>query len=272
MKKFSPTASFLAALAALKGASVASAHLSYSGRDFGVLAEGAPASVIANQTVSSAFGWADATDSDQGDSHRGRFYRFTLAAPATVVVAAQRNLLGTGAPGTFLPAISLFAGLGQLSPEQAGHDGAALSVSSRPGGTEGSAQALADWSIGNDPTYNIPGDPTSGVLHPARLAFFTYLGNAADGDPANYGAASGIFGDGAADGFVSGTFLDLPAGDYSIFVGGANYAAQSAETGPAFPTYGVTVSVQAIPEPAAFAFGTGAAALGLGLLRRRRQG
>ena len=261
-----------AALAALlNSASVASAHLSYSGRDFGTLIEGGPASVLSNQTVSSAFGWADGTDADQGDSHRGRFYRFTLTATTTVVITAERNALGSGAAGTFLPAISLFAGLGQLSPEQSGHDGAALSVSSRPGGAEGSIRAFADWSIGNDPTYNTPGDPLSGVLYAPRLASFTYLGNAADGSPANYGSAAGIFGDGAADGFVTGTFPDLPAGDYSIFVGGANYAAQSIETGPTFPTYGVTVSVQAIaiPEPAVCAFGAGAAVFTLGLIRRR---
>lgn len=260
-----------AALAALATAHTASAHLGYGGRDFGTLVSGAPVSTISNQTVSSAFGWADATDADFGDSHRGRFYRFSLTETTTVVITAERNVLGTGATGTFLPAISLFAGLGQLSPEAAGHDSAVLSVASRPGGAEGSLLALADWSLGNDDTYNTPGDPLSGIAIAARLANFTYVGHIADGTSTNYGDASGIIGDGEADGFVTGVFADLAPGDYSVFVGGANHAAQSVETGPTYPTYGVTVSVQAIPEPSAFALAAGLGALALAANRRRRR-
>jgi hypothetical protein len=111
---------------------------------------------------------------------------------------------------------------------------------------------LVDWSIANDPTYVTDGDSNSGILIPARLASFTYIGHAADGTAANYGNAPGIEGDGTADGFLTATFLDLPPGDYSFFVGGANYEAQNTET-PTYPTYGVFVSAQAIaatPAPA----------------------
>jgi len=231
----------------------ASAHVGYSGRDFGTLmynSDGSGQTVtIATQTVSSGFGWADATDADWGDSHRGRFFRFTLSGSGDVQITAQRNLLGTGATG-LLPAFSLYSGLGQISPEAGGHDGSQLSIDSRPAGTEGSLRALGNWSIGNDPTYNTPGDPTSGVLYAPRLASFTYIGNAADGTFANYGSAAGIFGDGSADGYVTATFSGLAAGEYSFWVGGANYALQSVETGPTtFPTYGVTVSASLVPEP-----------------------
>ncbi len=254
----------------LGAAQTASAHISYSNRNFGTLVVGAPASSINTQTVSSAFGWADATDADWGDSHRGRFFRFTLNATASVMVTVQRNASGTGTQGTFLPAISVYSGLAQGSPEALAHDSSALSVASRPAEAEGSFRSLVDFSIGNDDTFNTAGDPTSGVLYAARLANFTHIGHAADGTSDNFGSVPGIQGDGNADGFLTATFHDLGAGDYSLFVGGANYAAQLLETGPTYPTYGVDVSVQAIPEPSTWALiALGAGFLGVKNLMRR---
>jgi hypothetical protein len=250
------------------------AHVGYSGRDFGTLmynSDGSGKTVtIATQTISSGFGWADATDADWGDSHRGRFFRFTLSGSGDVQITAQRNLLGTGTTGTLLPAFSLYSGLGQLSPEQGGHDSAQFSIDNRQIGTEGSLRALGNWSIGNDPTYNTAGDPTNGILYAPRLAYFTYIGNAADGTSANYGSATGIFGDGTADGYLTATFSGLIAGDYSLWVGGANYDLQSVETGPSsFPTYGVTVSAALVPEPSTGSLILSGAAL-LARFRRRR--
>jgi len=251
------------------------AHVGYTGRDFGTLmynSDGSAKTVtIATQTVSSGFGWADATDEDWGDSHRGRFFRFTLSGSGDVQITAQRNLLGTGTTGSFLPAFSLYSGLGQLTPEQGGHDASQLSIDSRPAGTEGSLRALGNWSIGNDPTYNIAGDPTSGIKYAPRLAYFTYIGNAADGTSANYGGAAGIFGDGSADGYLTATFSGLAAGDYSLWVGGANYALQSVETGTTYtyPTYGVTVSASLVPEPSTTSLFVCGGAI-LAMLRRRK--
>lgn len=247
----------------------ASAHISYSGRNFGTLEVGGGAVVIGNQTISSSFGWADATDSDWGDSHRGRFFRFKLSSTASVVITVARNsggnqTAGNGTANSFLPAVSLYSGLAQgtvsvnqtlgngtvvARTEALSHDTAPLSVSSRGNGTEGSFRALNNWSIGNDPTYVTAGDSTSGILIADRLASFTYIDHAADGTAANYGNAPGIEGDGTADGFLTATFLDLPPGDYSFFVGGADYAAQNVQVGT-YPTYGVYVSAQAIaPTP-----------------------
>ena len=247
----------------------ASAHLGYGGRDFGT----DPVSVtITNQAASSQFGWADATDSDWGDSHRGRFFRFTLSTTASVVISVTRggNGTATGATGIFLPAFSLYSGLGTLSPKAAGHDSSELSIASRPAGTEGNFRSISDWSLGNDPTYNVAGNATSGVLYEAELAYFTYIGNAADGTSANYGDALGINGDGLADGYVTATFNDLNPGDYSLFVGGANYAAQSVETGPTYPTYAFTATVETVPEPSTWVLIT----MGIGFagyqLRRRK--
>ena len=272
------------------------AHISYTGRNFGTLNIGTDVSNN-TQTISSGYGWADATDADWGDSHRFRYFRFTLANPLTadqsVRVTAERNLLGTGPTGTFLPAFSLFSGLAQRAnnegvqqgsvyrTEALAHDGAALSSQSLVdqfgsgngsglggSGKEGSFRSLGNWSIGNDDTYNTAGDARSGVLIPARLASFTYIGHAADGTSANFGNAAGINGDGVADGFVTASFSGLSAGDYSLFVGGANYALQTTEAST-LPTYGVNVTVGLVPEPSTASLILGSAAL-LGLLRRRQ--
>lgn len=262
-----------AAIAVLINGPIAFAHLTYGGRDFGTLVEGAPAIVNSSQTLNSSFGWADATDADWGDSHRGRFFRFNLTSTASVSITAQRNTnaAATGATGMLLPGISLFSGLGTVAPEQPGHDGSDLSIVSRPGTTEGSFRALSNWSLGNDAVYNTAGDPLSGILYPARLANFTFVGYAVDGTSANFGSEPDIVGDGVADGFVNASFADLPAGNYSVFVGGANYAAQLTEAGlTTLPTYGVTVSIAAIPEPNTYSLGMAAAALGAMLLRRRK--
>lgn len=281
------------------------AHISYSGRDFGTVTTG---STISGQAVSSSFGWADATDLNWGDSHRMRAYRFTLSAPTSVTITAQRQNLTigtatgqqTGGHDVLLPAFSLYAGLSHPSSPLA-HDNSTLSVewlrqqfgtsgvaeaytdtngNSRwdPGeaftdvngngvwdsanlggsGKEGSFNALGNWSIGNSSTTwpTLPAEPRTDSLRS-----FTYVGHAADGTTANYGTfgAATIGGDGIADGMVSQTFLNLAPGDYSLFVGGASYAAQATETmtfgatSTSYPSYGVSVTVAPVPEPAGVA-------------------
>lgn len=240
----------------------ASAHIGYGGRDFGSFQGGdigETKTPISITNLSSDFGWAAATDAGYGDSHRLRAFRFNLANPSTVILSVQG---GTG----FLPGVSLYSGLAHLSPLLASHDSAVASLtyiqSLGEGPKQGSFFALNDWAIGNDPVYNLPNDPASGVVIAASLRYFDYIGHIADGSRANYGNAAGIQGDGVADGFVTAQFT-LTAGDYSFFLGGANLATE----GPApFTNFAATVSLSTIPEPsAALLAAAGAAAL----LRRR---
>ena len=75
-----------------------------------------------------------------------------------------------------------------------------------------------------------------------------------------------------ADGSVTATFNDLAAGDYSFFVGGANYNAQLTETGPTYPTYAFTATVQTVPEPSTWGLlALGGATLGVALRKQLRR-
>jgi hypothetical protein len=142
----------------------------------------------------------------------------------------------------------------------------ALSIASMPvtlggSGKEGVLNALGNWSVGNSVSDTIV-DPAD------VLRSFTYIGHVADGTADNYGAASGINGDGNADGYVYAVFT-LAAGDYSLSVGGADYAKQLTESGATFPTYGIDVSVGVVPAPGAVAL---LAIAGMSGSRRRKDG
>jgi len=271
----------------------AMAHVSYANRNFGTLPLDGSVQSINNQTVGGSFGWADGTTADWGDSHRLRAFRFTLDSEASVTITAARNNGGTGPADTFMPGFSLFSGLTQRGnnegvfqgetyrTEALAHDSSAIGIQwlvdqfgSEAGGLGGSGKkgafnSLGDVNIGNDPTYVVAGDPTSGILIPARIATIHYVGHAADGTSANFGDAPGINGDGNPDGFVTWTFHNLAAGEYSIFVGGANLAGAGTESSP-WPTFGFALSVQAVPEPGTFALVFIGLASVYGLRRRKR--
>ncbi|MEO8614331.1 MAG: PEP-CTERM sorting domain-containing protein [Luteolibacter sp.] len=240
--------SFLIASIALIGIQAASAHITYTGRDFGTFTgTSAQSSPSLTTSISSDFGWAAATDDNYGDSHRTRAFRFQLASAGIVTLTVQSNASG------FLPAFSIFSGLAHISPSLADHDATQISLDylatlSGPDKV-GAFFALGDWKVGNDPVYNTSGVPSSGVSVPASLSSFTYQGNAADGTTANFGLASGINGDGTADGFVTGTF-SLPAGNYSIFIGGASLANEGPPpVSGSYTNYSATATLSVIPEP-----------------------
>lgn len=224
----------------------AQAHIGYTGRDFGTLVPDAPPVVITNQRVKSNFGWADGTDDDFADSHKLRAYRFKLANPAYVTLKFTASTNGGTKSGALNPGFSVFKGLGRLAPFATGfsadHDGSLISLAYLQGlpgpAKRGAFRSLTTWRIGGDgqtgPVFDFE-DPVSG------LTTFEFRGYAVDGDATLFGSVPGIVGDNQADGMVTkGMFLE--AGDYTVFVGGANYAGQSPED---TIEYGVVASVSA---------------------------
>ena len=251
--------------------STASAHIGYTGRDFGSYTGSDVTKTITNQNVTSDYGWADATDANLGDTHKTRAFKFSLTTDAWVTLSFQGLAYTSGATSytaLALPAFSLYRGVAASST----HDGSAISIAWRADTygvsvTEGSLNALGDWKIGSD----------AGTTF-ADLSSFTYIGNAADGSSANYGTpassltlANGsnvpnaaINGDGNADGVVSGSFY-LSAGDYSVFVGGANYSGVNTNT-----SYGIQGTFTAVPEPSTWALLTVSLAM-VGLVIRGKR-
>lgn len=225
----------------------AHAHLTYSGRDFGSysgLTNGT--TTITNQTVTGNYGWADAADGVLGDSHRGRAFRFHLnsAAFVTFTVSANSNATPT-ALGGFTPAFSVYAGLATVAPfppsqttnaASADHDFSASSVAWRiwwvkqnldpeatdESATDGSWNALGDWKIGGD--GDLPGDFS-------QLTSLTYKGSAKSFN---------------ANGTVTGNFA-LPAGDYTILVGGNDIANKTSDT--ALAGFGISTTLSVSPTP-----------------------
>jgi hypothetical protein len=214
------------------------------------------------QTVTSNFGWAHGTDADFGDAHHIKAYRFTLAEAgwATITVASNTSR-GTGAL-PFMPAFSLYTGLlhtsGGSDYDTAGITTAYLATLGSPQPREGAFNALGDWKMGND--ASLPDG--LGNYNFSELSSLTYVTNAADGTSANFGSASGIHGDGLADGTVTASMW-LEAGDYSLMAGGADLGGTDI-----LGTYGIDVSLSVIPEPSAAVM---AVLSGLVLTFRRRR-
>lgn len=261
MNKTVQYALFVAGMASLP----ATAHVGYSGRNFGTFDDTYASSTVTGQAVTGNYGWIDGTDADYGDSHKLRPYRFTLLEPTNVTIGFEQatsqvtDHLGNVSTSQLglIPGFSLYQGLAHIAPINADTDSSDISLANRPDNTEGSFRALTDWSIGNDP------GSLNGMAIPASLSFFKYVGHAYDG--IGYGS------DGTLDSTISHTFMDLAPGDYSVFVGGADYFAQDSTNPDLLSTYGVTGTLIAgvVPEPESYAMLL--AGLGLmGAIVRRR--
>ena len=238
-----------------------SAHILYTGRDFGVFTPGGSTSpvTISQNKISSNYGWADGTDADFGDSHKLLPFRFSLLSTGLVTLQIQGTSFRSGVLNIAAmanPGFSIFKGIAHLPPLAEDHDTSGISSAYMDetygvDNWEGCFNALGDWKMGSD----------DGTQY-SDLTSFIYAGNAVDGTSANYGTGATIIprangttqsndlvrGDGLADGSVTGTFA-LDAGDYTILVGGATYSGiSSASFG-----FNSTLSVMAIPESSTYA-------------------
>lgn len=221
---------------------------------------GATSTALAS--VSGNFGWIDGTDADWGDTHKLSVYQFTLTSVADIQLSFEQAVASGGRNG-LTPGFSLYSGLvhDPASPGGPDHDYSAGSIFIRDtdsGGafTEGAFRALHDWRITNE------SDPA--VIPPSVL---TYVGNAYDGSQ-DYGTGITPGGDGLLDHKVTQSF-HLAAGDYTVFVGGGDYASQLVV--PKILGISGTLSVvSAVPEPETYAM----LLAGLGLMsvmaRRRK--
>jgi hypothetical protein len=241
--------------------SSASAHIGYTGRDFGSFAGNGsdPSKLIASNTVTGDVGWASGTDANLGDSHKTRAFRFSLLGTGLVTLEIQGlDIIRSGVPVSALanPGFSIYKGLAHISPALGDHDGSFISTlyndfTYGAGNWEGSFNALGDWKIGNDDGQTF-----------ADLSSFAYVGNAADGSYANFGSAAGIRGDGVTDGYVKGSFI-LGPGEYSVFVGGGNYS------GVSTASFAFNATLSVIPEPSIYGLlGIGIAVLIMAYRRR----
>lgn len=209
------------------------AHLSYFGRDFGTFTGlTLQTKTITGQTVETNYGWADGADADWASAHYQTYFKFTLQRPATITLSVTSLNVAT-----FLPAYSIYSGVGKTSQPDYDESGITIEylISLGSPAREGGFDALHTWKMGNDDTQTF-----------ADMSTFTYVGHAADGTSANFGPMEGIWGDGNADGVVSRSFT-LPAGTYTVAIGGASYFNQVDANFHGF-TAMLSVNV-AVPEP-----------------------
>lgn len=237
--------SLLAAIAlAALSSSTAFAHLSPNNLGSFDGTPGANGSALGS--VTSNFGWIDGTDADWSDTHKLKPFSFSLTEAADVLLSFEGKAAGGGRAG-LNPGFSLYLGLPHpiTSDLSADHDysvGSELirstdcAATAGCSSTEGSFRALTSFRITND------ADPQA-----LDAINFTYIGHAYDGSQ-NYGIGIIPGGDGLLDNKVQKSF-HLEAGTYSAFVGGSNYASQSA----AVRSYGVSGSLTVVPLPAPFA-------------------
>jgi hypothetical protein len=226
--------------ACLFAASSAQAHLTYGGRDFGAFSgQTNGTKAITNQTCTGNYGWADAADGTLGDSHRGRAFRFRLDNSALVTLTVAPNPFATtnNPLGDLTPAFTLYSGLAAIAPfsgtqVDSDHDGSLASlawrayweqnISTNAIPTDGCWNSLGDFKIGGD------GDPTNDF---SQLSTLIYKGSVAS-------ATSG--------GSVTGSFV-LPAGNYTIIIGGNDIANKTA--GTALVGRGISATLSVAPTP-----------------------
>jgi hypothetical protein len=267
----------LITLALCLSAGAASAHIGYGGRNFGTI-NGNSVS-ISNQTVTSNFGWADASDSSLvfdanyaawhtqdsatysaasftdgvdnlyfGDTHKGKAFRFRLDTAQTLNIRGSSNASATASSvGGLTAGFSVYRGLAGVAPYPS------TQTSRPPSADHDFAAASQAWR-----TVKAQSLVGAGSNHLATQGSWNALGDwsiGGDGDLPGDGTQLSTFefmGSAyttTANGVASGTFT-LGPGDYTIFVGGNALASKNAAN--AFKAYGLTLTVSAVPEPQAW--------------------
>lgn len=143
-------AMLIAVAAMVLSSQQASAHIAYYS-----ITDVAPDSVVGNTSnysyhdvVEGNYGWADAADTDLGDSHRANWSKFFLSQTSLVnisVVADPTSQYLFGVPvllGDLKPGFSVYGG---LAPDEA-HDGGTILLPD----AEGAWNAVDDFYISND--------------------------------------------------------------------------------------------------------------------------
>ncbi len=237
------------------------------------------------RTAYKAHGWVDGTDADLGDSHQigglsARWYRFTLNQPGLVDLSVIQNTVGLD------PAFTLYRGAFPLSahddtvtdPKNPADPNTFLPIQSAidadPSGQylkhsgyrdtvhqtyEGQFDAFGNWSMANDSAQHV------------ILEYVLAVSGTSDSDPSR-GLTWGGNGNHDTDVDKGEKLLQyyLPAGTYSVAVGGerCNDGTLACTGG----TYSATFSlnVQPVPLPAAFWL-MGSALGSLGLLAGRKK-
>ena len=205
---------------------------------------------ISISNIGTDSGWAAGTRPEFGDAHHIRAFRFSLAEAGWATIRAE------AVSSAFLPGFTLYSGLLNLTGASPPYDGSPATIAYLNSiGQDTSVSARALNSLGYVEIYS-----DAGAGEAAKSTLY-YFGNAADGTTDNFGNAAGIYGDGSADGIVQREFR-LEAGDYTVFLGGANI--NGTNTG----TQSASLSLMVIPEPSGLLL-TGCSLLGFAMRRRR---
>lgn len=231
-----------------------------------------------------AHGWVDGTDADLGDSHQigglsARWYRFTLNQPGLVDLSVIQNTAGldpafTLYRGAFLAGAHDDSDIDRLQPTDQNFLPIQSVTDADPSGLylkhsgyrdtvnntyEGQFDAFGNWSMGN------------ALDQHSTVEYVLAVSGTSDSDPIR-GLTWGGNGnhDTAAGTGESLLQYYLPAGTYSVAIGGERCNDGTAAcTGGAYSAT-FSLNVQPVPLPAAF-WMMGSALAGLGLLGRRKK-
>jgi len=217
-----------------------------------------------NNGASGNFGWIDGADADWGDTHKLATFVFTLTGMADVDLKFNKKTNAFGGTG-LIPGFTLYKGAPHEGEDHDYSVGSELIRATDCAATAGCTTTEGAFRAQN--TFRITRDSDPQALSPS---VFTYVGSAYDGAAQTIGGKLIAGADGVADNSVALLFPHLTAGNYIVFVGGANYASQ---TNTAARGIGATFTLtpSAVPVPGAvWLFGSALAGF-IGMKRRKNR-